>query len=135
MNSSSSLSAFAHITLATRDVVKTADFFAKALGFRPIRRPGNIDTKAAWLEIAAGQEIHLLEVEEFEPSPYEREFGRHLALSYPLSGFAELKEKLAAHGAELIAPKRETPFERFFFRDPNGYIFEIVEADRVSETA
>ena len=30
--------------------------------------------------------------------------------------------------AELIAPQREAPFERFFFRDPvNGYVFEIVE--------
>ena len=22
---------------------------------------------------------------------------------------------------------RETPFVRFFFRDPNGYVFEVVE--------
>ena len=27
----------------------------------------------------------------------------------------------------LIEPLRETPFERFFFRDQNGYVFEVVE--------
>ena len=44
-----------------------------------------------------------------------------------------LKERLLAHGAELIDPIRETPFERFFFREPNGYIFEMVSANREPE--
>ena len=29
----------------------------------------------------------------------------------------------------LIEPIRETPFARFFFRDPNGYVFEVVEEE------
>ena len=33
----------------------------------------------------------------------------------------------------LIAPERPTPFERFFFRDPNGYVFEVVAAEREPE--
>ena len=40
---------------------------------------------------------------------------------------------LAKRGAELIDPIRETPFERFFFRDPNGYVFEVVDAKRTPE--
>jgi hypothetical protein len=39
-----------------------------------------------------------------------------------------------AHGATLIEPERPTPFARFFFRDPNGYVFEVVEADHAPET-
>jgi hypothetical protein len=32
----------------------------------------------------------------------------------------------------LIEPLRSTPFERFFFREPvNGYVFEVVGAERV----
>jgi catechol 2,3-dioxygenase-like lactoylglutathione lyase family enzyme len=69
----------AHITLATRDVHKAEAFFAGALGWRPIRRPGNVGRPAAWLEIAPGQELHLVEVAGFEPSPFEAEFGRHVA--------------------------------------------------------
>jgi hypothetical protein len=38
-----------------------------------------------------------------------------------------------AHGATLIEPERPTPFDRCFFRDPNGYGFEIVEAERRPE--
>lgn len=125
---------FAHLTLPTRDVQRSLAFFAHVLGWRPIERPGNISRKAAWLEIAPGQELHLLEVPDFAPSAYEREFGRHVAFAVPLSGFDELQRRLRAHGAELILPERPTPFQRFFFRDPDGYVFEIVEAEHGPET-
>ena len=86
---------FAHLTLATRDVIASRDFFAGTLGWEPIERPGNIDVEAAWLRIAPGQELHLLRVPDFEPSGFEREFGRHFAVEYPADGFAGLKERLA----------------------------------------
>lgn len=121
--------AIAHITLATRDVVNSQEFFVATLGWRPIDRPNNIGRPAAWLEIAPGEELHLIEVPGFEPSLFEEEYGRHVAVAVDCRGFAELKSRLAAHGAELIAPVRATPFERFFFRDPNGYVFEVVPAN------
>lgn len=125
---------FAHLTLATRDVLRTRNFYAEALGWKPIERPGNIATEAAWLEIAPDQELHLLLVPEFAPSPFEREYGRHVAVAFPASGFADLQARLTRLGGEVIAPLRETPFARFFFRDPNGYVFEVVDADRNRET-
>jgi catechol 2,3-dioxygenase-like lactoylglutathione lyase family enzyme len=118
--------AIAHITLATRDVKRASRFFAATFGRRPIDRPSNIPFPAAWLEIAPGQELHLIEIDEFQASSFEREYGRHVALSYPVGEFDALKERLREHEAELIAPARETPFERFFFRDPDGYVFEVV---------
>ena len=124
---------FAHLTLATRDVIASRDFFAGTLGWEPIERPGNIDVEAAWLRIVPGQELHLLRVPDFEPSDFEQEFGRHFAVEHPVAGFAGLKERLVEGGAELIDPIRETPFERFFFRDPNGYVFEVVDAKRTPE--
>jgi catechol 2,3-dioxygenase-like lactoylglutathione lyase family enzyme len=126
--------ALAHLTLATRDVAGSLKFFAEVLGWRPISRPGNIGRPAAWLEIAPGQELHLVEVRDFVPSPFEAEFGRHLAVTVPLAEFEALKRRLMANGAAIIPPERETPFARFFFRDPNGYVFEVVEADHRSET-
>jgi catechol 2,3-dioxygenase-like lactoylglutathione lyase family enzyme len=117
----------AHITLATRDVRRSVAFFEDALGWRLAARPGNIMTGAAWLEIAPGMELHLIEDPEFETSPFEKEFGRHVAVTFALLEFPQLKERLQARGATLIEPIRETPFVRFFFRDPNGYVFEVVE--------
>jgi catechol 2,3-dioxygenase-like lactoylglutathione lyase family enzyme len=120
--------AILHCTLAVRDARRTSAFFAATLGWRPIERPSNIPMAAAWLEIAEGQELHLVEVPDFEPSAFDREYGRHVAISYPLAGFDELKQRLTQHDAELIAADRPTTYQRFFFRDPNGYVFEVVEA-------
>ena len=124
----------AHCTLATRDVAATAEFFQETLDWQPIDRPDNLLMGSAWLRIAADQELHLLEVADFEVSPFEREFGRHIAVSWPLEGFASLRQKLQERGAELIDAERPTPFQRFFFRDPNGYVFEVVEADHAPES-
>jgi catechol 2,3-dioxygenase-like lactoylglutathione lyase family enzyme len=119
--------AILHFTLPTADLARTIRFFEATLGWRRIERDANIGVPAAWLEIAPGQEAHLLEVPGFEVSPFEREYGRHIAVSAPLESFPALKERLAGLGAELIDPVRATAAERFFFRDPNGYIFEVVE--------
>ena len=119
--------ALAHITLATRDVSRSVAFFRESLEWHPVPRPGNINMTAAWLAVAPGIELHLIEDHAFEPSPFEQEFGRHIAVTFPLADFPQLKERLKAHGAALIEPLRETPFVRFFFRDPNGYVFEVVE--------
>jgi isopentenyl diphosphate isomerase/L-lactate dehydrogenase-like FMN-dependent dehydrogenase/catechol 2,3-dioxygenase-like lactoylglutathione lyase family enzyme len=124
----------AHLTLATRDVHKAETFFAEALGWRPIARPNNIGRPAAWLEIAPGQELHLVEVADFAPSPFEAEFGRHIAISFRQRDFEKLKRRLLRHGATLIDPERPTPFARFFFRNSDGYVFEVVAAEREPET-
>ena len=122
--------AILHCTLATKDVRRTSAFFAATLGWRSIDRPSNIPHAAAWLEIAPGQEMHLIEVPGFEPSAFEGEYGRHVAISWPRAGLNDLKERLTQHGATLIGPQRQTPVQRFFFRDPNGYVFEVVQAER-----
>jgi catechol 2,3-dioxygenase-like lactoylglutathione lyase family enzyme len=126
--------ALAHLTLATRDVAATATFFTATLGWQPIQRPNNIGRPAAWLTIAPGQELHIVEVQAFAPSPFEAEFGRHFAFAVPVAEFAALQARLVAHGATLIEAIRETPFARFFFRSPDGYVFEIVAAEREAET-
>jgi catechol 2,3-dioxygenase-like lactoylglutathione lyase family enzyme len=125
--------AICHVTLATSDLDRTREFFEKALGWRPMNRPNNIPFRAAWLEVGPGMEVHLLEIADFHPSPFEREYGRHIAVAVPHAEFPALKERLQRLGGELIAADRPTPFERFFFRDPNGYVFEIVEAERRPE--
>ena len=124
---------FAHLTLATRDVVATRDFFVNVFGWTSIHQADNIECEAAWLEMAPGQQLHLLRVKAFQPSEFEAEFGRHFALFHPGADFGELMQRLTSHGAEIIAPQRQTPFVRFFFRDPNGYVFEVIDQDSFVE--
>jgi len=120
---------FAHLTLATRDVPAAVRFYRETLDWLPIREPANIEQQfeAAWLEIAPGQQLHLLHIPDYAPSPFEQEFGRHVAIFRPGAEFPQLKERLQAAGAELIDALRPTPFERFFFRTPDGYVFEVID--------
>ena len=121
---------FAHLTLATPDLERSVDFFSTTLGWEVIDRPRNIHMKGAWLRMGPRQELHLNEVNDFQAPRHEDEFGRHVALEFPASEFESLRQRLEAHGAILVAPRRDTPFERFFFHDPNGYLFEVVDANR-----
>jgi catechol 2,3-dioxygenase-like lactoylglutathione lyase family enzyme len=121
----------AHITLPTREVEKTAVLLEKTLGYVRDVVPENVLDESVWLDIGRGQQLHLVFVEGFEVSPFEAEFGRHVAVFYPRADFEGLKQRLLQHGTELIEPLRATPFERFFFREPvNGYVFEVIDQDR-----
>lgn len=120
---------FAHLTIAVRDARASAEFFQKTLGWKIIRMPSNIDIEAAWVEVAPGQQVHILTIPGYEPSPFEAEFGRHFAFFHSGADFAALKQRLTQNGARLIEAIRPTPFARFFFRDPNGYFFEIINRD------
>ena len=126
---------FAHLTIATRDVRRTSEFFQKTLGWSQIHMPGNVDLEADWLQVSPAessnpsQQLHILRVEGFEPSPFEEEFGRHFAIFHAGSDFFALKQRIIDAGGELVEAIRETPFERFFFRDPNGYMFEVIDRD------
>jgi catechol 2,3-dioxygenase-like lactoylglutathione lyase family enzyme len=121
----------AHVTLPTREVEQTASFFEQTLGYVRDPVPSNVPDETVWLNIGRGQQMHVFFVEGFEVSPFEREFGRHVAVFYPLGEFEGLKERLRQRGAELVVPLRPTPFERFFFREPvNGYFFEVIDQAR-----
>jgi hypothetical protein len=118
---------FAHLTLPTQHVAKTASFLEQTLGYTRDPVPGNVPDETVWLNIGGGQQIHVFYVEHFNVSPFEREFGRHVAVYCPAERYGALKERLVRHGAELIEPLRATPFERLFFREPvNGYVFEVI---------
>src|SRR5258708_16913760 len=99
----------AHFTLATREVEKTAAFLEKTLGYGRDPIPENSPCEVVWLNIGRGQQMHVLHVEDFAPSPFEREFGRHVAVFYPRPPFHGPNHRHVAHLAELLSPPRPTP--------------------------
>lgn len=120
-----------HLTLPTRDVKNTAAFFEQTLGYIRDHAPANSPFETVWLNTGHGQQLHVVYVEGFEVSPFEGEFGRHVAVFYPRPQFPDLKARLQHMGAEVIEPLRAAPFERFFFREPiNGYVFEVIDHAR-----
>lgn len=70
----------AHLTLPSQHVRRTADFLARMFGYGQGTVPGNSPVEARWLDIGHGQQIHVFYVAGFEVSPFEGEFGRHVAV-------------------------------------------------------
>lgn len=120
----------AHFTIATTDAPATARFYQQIFSWQPIRMPENIDVEAIWLDIGRGQQLHVLQVERFEVSPFEEEFGRHFAFFFSSAEMATIRQRLSEQGIPIIPPIRPTPFPRFFFRDPIGYMWELINQDR-----
>jgi catechol 2,3-dioxygenase-like lactoylglutathione lyase family enzyme len=118
----------AHLTLPTLAVEQTAQFLEQALGFTRDAAPANSPVETVWLATGDGRQIHVVYVEGFAVSPFEGEFGRHIAILYPAGdAYAALKQRLAAAGAPPVPPLRPSSNERFFFREPvNGYVFEVI---------
>ena len=124
----------AHLTLPSREVEKTAAFLEQTLGYRRDDVPDNIWCETVWLNVGQGQQLHIVFVDGFTVSPFEGEFGRHLAVGVPSTAFVALRERLAREGGDIVEPLRPAPFARFFVREPvNGYVFEVIsEAPRAS---
>jgi catechol 2,3-dioxygenase-like lactoylglutathione lyase family enzyme len=122
---------FAHLTLPTRHVEATTRFLETTLGYKRKAVPANSPVEANWLDIGHGQELHVFYVEGFELSPFESEFGRHVALFHPLDDFPAVRRRIVEAGGALVEPLRATTFERLFFREPvNGYVFELIDRER-----
>ena len=131
MNRTREAAIFAHLTLPTQHVEDTTRFLEKTLGYRRKLVPANSPVEAQWLDIGCGQELHVFFVEGFVASPFEAEFGRHVALFHALSDFQALRDRILNAGGELVEPLRATPFQRLFFREPvNGYLFEMIDDER-----
>jgi predicted enzyme related to lactoylglutathione lyase len=119
---------FGHLTLPTRDVERTAAFLEETFGYARGPIPGNSPVPTQWLDLGNNQQIHVVYVEDFDTSPFEGEFGRHIAVFHPLDGFDDLMALLVARGGAIIEPLRPTDFQRFFVREPvNGYVFEVID--------
>jgi hypothetical protein len=117
----------AHLTLPTLAVERTAMFLEQTLGYHRDSGPANSPVETVWLATGGGQQMHIVHVEGFEVSPFEGEFGRHIAILRPAQEMAALKERLLTAGAHLMQPLRSSEHERFFFREPvNGYVFEVI---------
>jgi hypothetical protein len=118
---------FAHLTLPTTEVERTARFLQQMLGYPRDPAPANAPVETVWLAMGGGRQLHIVYVKDFVVSPFEGEFGRHIAVLVPAQELIALRERLAAAGAHLMDPLRPSVQERFFFREPvNGYVFEVI---------
>lgn len=120
----------AHLTFACRDIELTAAFLESVMAWPRAPIPANAVGRVVWLEIAENQELHIIRVDDFEPSAFEREYGRHLAIAVHTAEMDAIKLRLAERETPIVSPIRPTPHERFFFHEPSGYCIEVINADQ-----
>lgn len=122
---------FAHLTLPTRHVLRTVTFLEAVFGWTQNPVPTNIPVETVWLDIGRGQEIHVFFVKDFSVSPFEAEFGRHIAVFRPLAELDRLEARVRDLGGTIVPEERTAPYRRFFFREPvNGYFWEVIDESR-----
>ena len=120
---------FAHLTLETNDVPGTSRFFQTVMKWPSLAMPGNVDVDADWLKINSNQELHILGIAGAVP-PVDQEYGRHVAFFHAGDDFEGVKKTpLRIRNGDHSTNKSPPPFPRFFFRDPNGYLFELINQD------
>ena len=106
-----------HVSLNVTDAEASTHFYTDVLGLELLERP-NFSFDGAWLA-AGGQQIHLLEVDEFDPPK-----GQHFALQVDDidAVIAELADKgvEASEASEIAGVCRQS-----FFTDPTGNLIEL----------
>jgi len=81
---------------------------------------------AAWLEIAPGQELHLVEVADFATSPFEAKFGRHSQIA------ARFDLRRTRYSTRRLRHRREAAPLRRSFPQPAATVFEVVTQGALS---
>jgi hypothetical protein len=82
-----SLLSLAHLTLPSADV---------EAGYSRDPAPANSPVETVWRAIGGGQQVRIVHVADFAVSPFEGEFGRHIAVLLPAQKMIALRKRLTA---------------------------------------
>lgn len=111
-----------HVSLMVRELAPAQVFYTDVLGMRPIDRP-DLGVPGAWLEVADGRQVHLIEDPTFQPPD-----GPHFALR--VRDLDATIAQLRSRGTE-VSDATEIPGagRQAFLRDPTGNTVELNEPD------
>ncbi|XP_039070827.1 metallothiol transferase FosB-like [Hibiscus syriacus] len=123
-----------HISLVSRSVEESIDFYQNILGFVPIRRPGSFDFNGAWL-FGYGIGIHLLQSEDPENLPKKRKINpKDNHISFQCESMKAVEKKLKEIKMEherAIVEEGGIYVEQLFFHDPDGFMIKICNCDNL----
>ncbi|GGZ68638.1 VOC family protein [Streptomyces echinoruber] len=133
-----------HVVLWVRDPVASASFFEKAVGLRPWRVAEYAEGKAPFCSVRINEETIL----DLAPLPLAERMEvvpgaaasaghpvHHVCLSLPRDGFDALRSRLEEQGVPVSDLSHDSLGARgkakrsFYFRDPDGNVFEARHYD------
>jgi catechol 2,3-dioxygenase-like lactoylglutathione lyase family enzyme len=121
-----------HVTVQTKQLARSIQFYQDVLGAQQISRPA-FSFAGAWLYVA-GIQIHLIEVEALSgtPGPEIDTLSRHVAFAVPDVDEAErrLQQLGVVYKRKLIADRG---IHQLFFRDPDGNMMEAGKYGQIDQ--
>ncbi len=118
--------ALLHASFLVAEVERSLKFYRDVLGMAVNPNRPDLGYPGAWLDIAPGQQIHLLQLSNPDPVSGRPEHGgrdRHVALA--TRDLAPIKQALERAGVGYSLSRSGRP--ALFCRDPDGNALEIVE--------
>lgn len=120
------IKSIAHATFLVEDLQKSLDFYCNILQIKQNHSRPQFPFDGAWLDLGAGQQIHLMVLPNPDSKEGRPEHGgrdRHVAL------VVEDLEKLAENFDKAGMPYSRSKSGRaaFFCRDPDGNALEFAE--------
>ena len=116
------LSGVHHVSLNVHDVEEAGRFYTDVLGLEKLPRP-DFPFPGMWLQ-AAGQQIHLMQVEDHRAPE-----GQHFA--FRVDDLDAVVEELTGRGIEVTKPfDLPGAGRQSFLRDPSGNIVELNQPNR-----
>jgi glyoxylase I family protein len=113
-----------HASLIVSNLDRSMAFYGEILGLKQIDRP-DLGFPGIWFQLG-GQQIHLLELENPDPTTGRPEHGgrdRHVALNALALG--PIQDALSKAGLNYTMSKSGR--RALFCRDPDGNAIEIIE--------
>lgn len=113
------ISSLLHVTFLSNDLAISRAFYEGVLGLVPDAKRPQMSFAGLWYDIAADQQIHLMQLPDPEAGLVRPAHGgrdRHVALS--VSDLAQLAERLGQAGIAYTLSQSGRP--ALFCRDPDG---------------
>ncbi|MEQ1530773.1 MAG: VOC family protein [Methylococcales bacterium] len=114
-----------HVSVIVKNVAESLKFYADVLGLQQIERP-NLGFPGAWLAVGSSQQLHLLELDNPDPTTGRPQHGgrdRHVALTVPdISAIKQTLDNAGVFYTLSISGRKA-----LFCRDPDGNAVEIIE--------
>ncbi len=132
------ISGLHHVTVISRDVERSVDFYRNVLGMRLVKQTTNSDDRAARHLFFGDEEgrpgtiVTCLEYPELEEGTVGRGSTHHFALAVESEEeLAAWRDYLRSRGIPCTDVMERAHFKSIYLRDPDGHILELAAGGRV----
>ncbi len=112
-----------HVGVLVADIARALDFYRGVLGLTECPRPA-LSYPGAWLDLGHGQQLHLMQLPNPDPTQRSAYGGRDRHLALQVNELAQLTERLQTAGIGYT--ESQSGRAAVFCRDGDGNTLEFV---------